>query len=446
MKILLLKQGTVVSSKEQKRVDLLIKDGKIVEMAEEILEEGVDEVVDCLGKFILPGVIDPHVHFRTPGHEHKEDWNSGTAAAVAGGVTTVLDMPNNNPAVTTREILKAKRELLQGKSRVNYGLYMGGTMISETGETNIDEYVNSDAIGLKVYMGSSTGSLLADRLEVLETIFSEASNAGRMVCVHAEDEVLMKEREKMFEGQDDPSIHAEIRNEEVATRAVKVALDLAKQYGTRLHVCHMSTAGELKLLEAARKDGVDVTCEVSPHHLFADKSELKKQGTYARMNPPLRSAENLSALMEGIRSGAVNMIATDHAPHTHEEKDQNYWKAPSGVPGVETALPLMLDAVSREELQLEDLVRVMCEGPADRFELKGKGKLEVGMDADVTVVDMGLEQMVENGGPGARFTKVQWSLFKGRSLKGWPVMTIVNGEILLKDGKISDKYVGIEIN
>ncbi|MDP2624700.1 MAG: dihydroorotase [Candidatus Peregrinibacteria bacterium] len=430
----LLKNATLVTLRGQQKADLLIdnEEGRLIEISDSISEEGVETVIDCTGKHVLPGVIDPHVHLRVPGAEQKEDWDTGTAAAAAGGVTTILDMPNNSPAVTTREILNKKRELVEGKSCVDYGLYMGATVDQATGQTNVDEYLASDAVALKIYMGSSTGDLLVHKHEWVDQIFEKAAEAGRIVCVHAEDEALIRENSLKYTN-DDPTVHPKIRDDEVAHRAVKAALEMAQKHGSRLHICHLSTKRGLDEFVKFKSDRI--SCEVTPHHVFLDQSELVKQGNFAKMNPPLRLPEDNAALIEGIKSGVVNMVATDHAPHLPEEKEQSYSKAPAGVPGLETSLPLLLDAVNRGEFELKDVVRVTSEEPARVFGLKNKGRLDVGMDADLVVVDMSLEQVVENGGPGARFTKCGWSAFAGRTLKGWPVMTFVRGVLAYANGE-----------
>lgn len=428
---LLLKHGVVVTARGRAVQDVLIRDGRIERVAQDI--EGANvEVIDCTGRFILPGVIDSHVHFRTPGAEHKEDWTTATHAAFAGGVTSVFDMPNNDPAITTVDRLNEKRRFIEKGPHVNYDLYMGATLDHSNGQTNIDEFLASDAIALKVYMGSSTGNLLVDAPEALEDIFERCGKANRLVCVHAEDEALIREHTLRYEGQEDPRIHPRIRDEEVAHSAVKRALHWAKKYNTRLHICHLSSRAELEEFEKFRSERI--TCEVTPHHLFMDASALATQGNFAKMNPPLRSLEDGQALLAGIRSGVVTAVATDHAPHTREEKEQPYSKAPSGIPGLETMLPLLLDAVNRGDLALEDVVRVTSEGPARVFGVTSG--VEEGLMANVVIVDMALTQKVRAGGPGARYTKCGWTAFEGRLLQGWPVTTILNGKVAMQAGEI----------
>jgi dihydroorotase len=424
----LFKNGTLVTPGGKRREDFLVRDGKIVKIGENLEEEGA-EVVDLNGKFVLPGVIDVHVHLREPGGEEKEDFESGTMAAAAGGVTFVLDMPNNSPAVISREELAAKRALVEPKAKVNFDLYMGAA-INEDGTTNVDEFLASDAIAYKIYVGSSTGNLLVAHKDGLEEIFAKVGKTDRLICVHAEDEYLIRQNIIKYKGQDDPMIHGRIRTDEVAYEATKMVLHLAKKYGARVNICHMSTKRELDEFALFKSDRI--TCEASPHHLFLTEIELSKQGNFAKMNPPLRLKKDCNALMEGIRNGMVNMVATDHAPHLKSEKEKGYWDAPAGVPGLETSLPLMLDAVNHGQLTLEDVVRVMCAEPANVFGLTDKGRLEVGADADFVVVDMDLEKTIENNGPGAKYTKCGWSVFDGRTVKGWPIMTMLGGKEIWK--------------
>jgi len=425
MNSLLFKNGTLVTPKGKQREDLLVKDGKIVEMGEGISEEGA-KVVDCTGKFVLPGLIDVHVHLREPGGEEKEDFASGTAAAKAGGVTFVLDMPNNSPATISCTALNRKRELVADKAQVGFDLYMGAT-INDDGTTNVDEFLESEAIAYKIYVGSSTGNLLVSQKEALEEIFEKVAAEGRLICVHAEDEAIIQANMKQFKGENDPMIHGRIRSEAAAYEATKMVLHLARKYEARLHICHLSTKRELDEFAAFKSDRI--SCEVAPHHLFLTEMELGKQGNFAKMNPPLRKEKDNKALLEGLRNGLVNIVATDHAPHLKSEKEQDYGDAPAGVPGLETMLPLLLNAVNQGELTLEDIVRLTGEEPARLFELTGKGRLEIGADADLVVVDMDEERVVENGGPGAEFTKCGWTPFAGQKLKGWPIMTIVKGEL-----------------
>lgn len=444
MQRIVLKGGTVVTSEDQREADVVIEGGKIVEVVENY--EGDAEVVDCAGMHVMPGAIDVHVHFRTPGSEQKEDWTTGSRAAAKGGVTTVLDMPNTSPAVVTEEVLDQKRQIVAADSLVNYGFNFGASV------SNFEEikavFGKKGVAAVKVYMGASTGDLLMDDLEVLEKLLA----AGIFVLVHAECNCMMEENKKKFAGETDPAVHSKIRDPQVAFKAMKDAVDLAVKTGGRLHVCHMSTKLEVDYLKKIRAElgeraldekGVrKITCEVCPHHLCFDTSDYEKYGTYVQMNPSLHEQEDVKALWEGLKDGTVDVVATDHAPHLREEKDLGYGRAPSGVPGVETVVPFLLDAVAEGQLKVEDVARLMGSAPAEIFRLKGKGKLESGMDADVMVVDLGLEKEVKNE---EQETKCGWSPFDGRVFKGLPVMTFVCGEKVFERGEFHQDVRGKEI-
>lgn len=428
MASLLFQDGILMTARGPLPLDLLVQNGQIVDMAKDMPVEGVDEVVDASEHFVLPGLIDGHVHLRTPGEEQKEDWTTGGRAALAGGVTTVLDMPNNHPPIISRETLMKKRALVQPVALTHYDLYMGATA------DNVEEFLKSDAVALKVYMGSSTGSLLVDAPQVLEEIFKRVGTTDRLICVHAEDQAVLAEAMERHGGEDHPRLHSKLRPPEAALKAVEHALKWATQYHTRLHVCHVSTAAEVELLKRFKSERI--SSEVTPHHLFLDESALEDLGNGAKVNPPLRSLVDNVALLAALASGDIDVVATDHAPHLLAEKHQPYAKAPSGVPGLETCLPLLLNAVNLGQLSLQDVVRVMCTRPSQIFNLGDRGSLDIGQKADLVMVDMNLEKTVKNGGPGAHYTKPQWSPFVGRSLKGWPVMTVVEGKIRMKNGEV----------
>ncbi len=445
---ILFSNANIVTLERIFRGSVVVEGAKIVK-----IYEGEDDVMgefereyDLEGKYLLPGVIDAHVHFRTPGHEHKETWRTGSASAVAGGVTTVLDMPNNNPPAISVSSLEDKRRLINGNTYVNFGLYIGAT------PTNIDEVKRAPNVaGVKIYMGASTGSLLVDKHDLLEGIFEALPD--RLIAVHAENDAMMKENAAQFEGvKGDTSIHSKIRSCDCAHVSVKEAIHLGKKYGNRLHICHMSCKEELeevrkfKDAEATEHD-LRLTCESCPHHLFLNEGDYERLGNYGRMNPPLRTLEDNKALLEGLKDGSVDMVSTDHAPHTREEKDKDYWEAPSGVPGVQTSLPLILNEVNHGEFNLEDVVRIMCDGPARLFGIKNKGRIEEGYDADLVVVDMELEKEVRDED---QLTKCGWSAFRGKVLTGWPVMTFVNGTLVYErlsngGGGVLGEPVGKEV-
>jgi dihydroorotase len=401
--------------------NIVVEKGKIAEIG----EGRRGDIIDASEKIVLPGLIDVHVHCRQPGAERKEDFFSASRAAAAGGVTTILDMPNTSPPTTTIAQLETKRALA-ASSVVNWGLYMGAT------DGNVDEVRKARNIaGVKIYMGSTTGDLVVKDASAIR----EFLESGKTIVVHAEDEKLMQKNAEAYNESHDAAVHALIRSPEVAAAAVRSALALAEHSKglRRLHVTHASTAGEMKLIAAAKKK-LPVSCDVTPHHLFLTSVELTKQGNYARMNPALRGVTDVQAVWQGVIDGTVDCIATDHAPHTREEKEVDYWKAPSGVPGLETMLPLLLDVVNKGKLTLEKVSSLTSANPARLFGISGKGKIALGYDADIVIVDMNLRKEVKNE---EMFTKCGWSPFNKWELQGWPVMTIVGGDIVF-DGKIHD--------
>ena len=350
--------------------------------------EGPDETVDGTGKYLIPGLIDAHVHFRDPGSPEKEDWASGTAAALAGGVTTVLDMPNTNPSTITVEALEAKRAVASAKSLVNFGLFFGAT------RDNLDEIRRAENIcGIKIYMGSSTGGLLLDDPAVWEEVFKIAKEKNVPVVVHAETEAM---------------IRAGKRDCECARVAAEAAILLREKVGNRLHIAHLSCKSEVELVRAHKCP--ELTCEVTPHHLLF--TEADRKDAFLKMNPPLRSEVDRLALWDALRDGTIDCIATDHAPHTVQEKQKPMEEAPAGVPGVEFILPLMLDAVNQGSLTLEKLVQVTSENPANIFGVKPSGW---------TLVDMSLEKTIFSADIRS---KCGWSPYEGRSLKGWPLRVL----------------------
>ncbi len=414
--------------------DVGISQGKIAQIGR-IGEKAVQEK-DCAGLFILPGAIDMHVHFRDPGFPAKEDFGSGSAAAAAGGVTTVVDMPNTNPPTVTCAALEEKRAIAAAKSHVNYGFYMGFT------GDNIVEIRNAKNIaGVKIYMGSSTGNLLVQDLHIIERVFE----SGILAIVHAEDEKIIRENQKHYANSEDPSVHSLIRSPDAAFHAVKELLHLAKKHNARVHVTHCSTADEVE--ELRKFHGPTVSADCTPHHLFLSQSAYADRGNFVKINPPLRTNKDRHALLEALRRGHIQAVASDHAPHTKAEKERTYSASPAGVPGVETLLPLLLDCVNHGELTLRDAAKITAENPARILGIRGKGRIEAGYDADIVVVDM--EKTAEvgrHGGPhGGFFSKCGWSPFSGWKLKGWPVTTVVGGQVVFEDGKILKTTGGKEI-
>jgi dihydroorotase len=408
--------------------DLLCHDGVIERIAAQITAPA-DETLDAGENLLLPGVIDPQVHFREPGKEYKEDLGSGSRAAVKGGVTSFLEMPNTDPSTSNQSALDDKLRRAADKCVANYGFFIGAT------PDNLDEINRaSPACGIKIFMGASTGSLLVDKAEDLERIFA---NGSRLIAVHAEDEARIRARREQFKGRSDVAVHSDIRDNQSALLATELALGLSKKYRRRLHILHLSTREEVELLR--RDKPAWVTAEVIPNHLLLNVNDYARLGALVQMNPPIRRPEDNAALWAGLHDGAIDFIATDHAPHTLEEKRKPYPQSPAGMPGVETSLPLMLTEMQAGRCTLAEIQKWMCHGPAEAYGIRNKGKILEGWDADLTLVDMVHTRPVRNE---EMFTKVRWSPFNGRELTGWPIYTIVGGQVVFDRGKIRDGVHG----
>jgi dihydroorotase len=403
--------------------DVLIENGRVAEIG--VVTGSSAHVVDGRGRWLWPGAIDGHVHFREPGPTHKEDWTTGSSSAVAGGVTTVIEMPNTSPTTTSLERLEEKRAIASAKSLCNFGLFFGAST------DNLDEILRVQNIaGLKIFMGCSTGDLLVYREEDLERIFEACPHR---IAVHAESELRLKARAEMFKDRNDPAVHSVIRDPESAEESVRLACKLALAHHRRLHILHLSTRLELDAVIEARQlamengfASVAVTCEVCPHHLFLNTDAYDQFGTRVRMNPPLRDEADRLHMWEGLRRGEIDIIATDHAPHTIEEKARPYREAPSGVPGVQTMLPMMLDAAFRGLCTPEQVLQWLCQGPADVWGIKGRGRLEVGLPADLVLIDPLMTRTVTDH---EQLTRCGWTPWAGRTLTGWPVLTLVGGQV-----------------
>lgn len=433
---LLIKSGRIFFKGKLVDEDILIEEGKIEEIGS---SEEADEVIDVGGKVVLPGAIDCHVHFREPGMEWKGDWSSESRAAAKGGVTTVLEMPNTKPPTATVKDLEEKKKIASKKSAVNYGLFFGAT------NNNFREIEKAEGIaGIKVYMGSTTGDLLVTEDTALRQVFQKGKKKGKVVAVHAEEEEELKNdlKEAKRFGWNKAEFHDGIRSKLAAIKAVKKALELQKEVGNKIHICHVATAEEFSEIEKCRAIRKNITCEVTPHHLFLTHKIARERGNYAKVNPPLRLRTDQIALMRGIKFGVIDLIATDHAPHTKEEKEKDYWNAPAGMPGVETMMPLMLNAVNEGKIALEKLIELVSVNPCKVYGIKNKGAIEEGRDADLIVVDLKKEQKIKEE---ELFTKCKWSLFEGMKLNGVIEKTIVNGKIIYSDGSIINESKGREV-
>ena len=431
---LVLSDGKVFFKGHLVEANVGISGGKIADISK-LKIEGRQQ--DCSGKIILPGLIDVHVHVREPGQEYKEDWLTASKAALAGGVTSFFDMPNNKKSVVTKELLEEKRQIAQRKSLANFGLYLGAS------SQHIQEIARAQNIcGIKDYLGSTTGSLLVDKTDDVKKVFFAARQKGTVVAVHAEDEATIRANAEKFKNKNSPEIHSKIRPKKAAIIAVENALKIQAGVGNRLHVAHTSAPEEIALVEKAKTRGQRVSCEVAPHHLFLTEQALKAKGNFAKMNPPLRSKKDAAGLWKALLEGKVDCIATDHAPHTREEKEQDYWNAPSGVPGLQTTLPLLLTEANKGKIGLEKIVRLCCENPAVLFRAKGKGFILEGFDADLAIIDLKKEFTIKDD---CQYSKCGWTPFDGRKARGKAEMAVVNGQIVFDGESFGEKIKGNEI-
>ncbi|MDE0309545.1 MAG: dihydroorotase [Acidiferrobacterales bacterium] len=414
------------------QADVACTDGRIVSIAPS-LKLACNIEISAQGLLVLPGVIDAQVHFRDPGNTHKEDLASGSRAAVRGGVTSFLEMPNTNPPTINQQELDKKLARAAQVCVANYGFFIGAT------PDNLDDINSAGPVcGIKIFMGSSTGTLLVHAESDLERIFAGGS---RLIAVHAEDEERLRSRMQAFLGDGtqpiDVAVHSQIRDDESALLATRRAVELSRKFNRRLHVLHLTSAVEVDYLRDNKTDLISVEC--TPNHLFLTENDYAQLGSFAQMNPPLRTIRDQQALWAGLKDGTIDFIATDHAPHTKDEKAKAYPESPSGMPGVETSLPLILTAWKDGHCTLEQLLKWLCRGPAEIYGMVGKGRLEPGFDADLTIVDIDHYRTVRDDD---MLTKVRWSPFRGRKLTGWPLWTIVGGKIAYADNTIQEGVRG----
>ena len=423
------KNGTVANHDGVHRADIGITAGRIAAIGD-LGAAGAAETVDCTGLHILPGVIDTQVHFREPGLTHKEDLESGSRSAVMGGVTGVFEMPNTSPLTTTRETFDAKIAAGTDRMHCDFAFYVGGT------HDNVDQLPVLEKLpgcaGVKVFMGSSTGSLLVADDGGVEAILRAIS---RRAAFHSEDEYMLEER-KGLRVPGDPSSHPVWRSPDVALNSTKRLVALARKTGKRIHVLHISTAEEMVYL-ADHKDVASV--EVTPHHLTLDETAYTRLGTYAQMNPPVRDKAHREGIWAGVQNGVADILGSDHAPHTREEKDHAYPQSHSGMTGVQTLVPIMLDHVHAGRMSLERFVDMTSHGPNRLFGIANKGRIAVGYDADLTVVDLKRTETISNAQVASR---AGWTPYDGVSVTGWPVGTIVRGNKVMWQGELVTPSVG----
>jgi dihydroorotase len=419
---LLIRNGTLVTPSGRTQADVAVKDGVVAAIGALDPAQAKD-VFDAKGLHVLPGVVDPQCHFREPGLTHKEDLGSGSASAALGGVTTFFEMPNTQPNTDSAEQLAWKVQRARETSWIDFAFFVGAT--NENADTLGSLETLEGCAGIKMFCGSSTGTLLVDKPENQRRVMK--SGRRRIAC-HSEDEARLQQRKGLFAGQG-VVMHPEWRDEDCAVLSTRSLLALAQETRRRLHILHVTTAGELPLLEANKEL---VTFEVCPQHLTLAAPECyERLGTLAQMNPPIRDARHQAALWAAIRSGIVDVLGSDHAPHTLEEKQKPWPASPSGMPGVQTLVPLMLDHVNAGRLTLERFVDLTSAGPARVFGMRKKGRLVPGYDADFTLVDLAAKRTITNDWSKS---KCGWTPFDGLQVTGWPMATVSRGRFVMRDG------------
>jgi dihydroorotase len=426
---LLLKNGTAILPGQTCPADIAIKNGKIFDIGS-FEDSQAQSVIDCKGLHILPGIIDTQVHFREPGATHKEDLQHGMMAAAMGGVTSIFEMPNTSPLTTTPEAIQDKINRAKQHAYTNYAFYLGGTAANAK---NLKEWENLPGVcGIKIFMGASTGDLLSSTDQEIEAVLS---SGRRIVAVHAEDEEIMnKNKDRILKQSDEVALHPVWRSVDSCLSATKRVIGIARKHGRRVHILHITTREEMEFL----KDHRDIaSVEVLANHLTLHAPDCYNTlGAKAQQNPPIREKEHQEALWKAVKNGLVDIIGSDHAPHTEEEKSMPYPKSPSGTPGVQTLVPVMLNHVHNEKLTLERLVDLLCYGPQRIHQIASKGRIVCGYDADFTIVDLQAEKEIKDQD---QLSKSGWTPFAGLKTRGWPVMTIVNGTVVMREDSLVAK-------
>lgn len=423
--------GIVVSPEGESAASIAVRDGRIVAVGTADAMPAARETFDATGLHILPGAIDVHVHFRDPGYTHKEDFESGTAAAAFGGVTTVFDMPNTVPTVADGASLAAKHAIAGAKAHVDYGLY---AVLGEESLDHIPELIEGGIIGFKLYMGNTFGRIPSPSTGAMLEAFEQVAPTGKRISLHAETNSIMERRQARLtaSGRTDPLAHLASRPAVVAVEAVARAAILAEWTGARIHILHISSAAELQPLRDAKARGVDITGETGPHYLMLGAEDYERWGGIIRVNPPVREAANQEPLWAALMDGTIDMVATDHAPHTPEEKTRtDIWSVDCGFPGVESQMPLMLTEVAAGRYSLSDYVKWSAANPAKVWGLyPRKGVIQSGADADFAFVDLTHQWVLDDAQLQSRSKISPWH---GRAVTGLPVHTMVRGRFVMKD-------------
>ena len=420
---LILKGGIVVNHDGIGQRDIGVNGGRIAAIGD-LAGASAGNIMDCRGLHVLPGVVDSQVHFREPGLEHKEDLETGSRAAVLGGVTAVFEMPNTNPLTTSEATLADKVKRATGRMHCDFAFWVGGTRDNAGDVAELERLPG--AAGIKVFMGSSTGDLLVEDDEGVASILR---NTRRRAAFHSEDEFRLRERLGL-RVENDPSSHPVWRDEIAALQCTERLVRIARRTRARIHVLHISTAEEIAFLEQ-HKDVA--TCEATPHHLTFTADDYARLGTLLQMNPPVRAARHRDGVWHGVSQGIVDVLGSDHAPHTLEEKRKPYPSSPSGMTGVQTLVPVMLDHVNAGRLTIARFVDLTSHGPQRIFAMARKGRIAAGYDADFTVVDLKRRETITNASQGS---KAGWTPHDGRQVTGWPVGTIVRGTRVMWEGEI----------
>ncbi len=435
---LLILNAKVINEGQIQENDILVENGRISKIGKDLQHIQADRVIDASGKYLMPGVIDDQVHFREPGFTHKAELYTEAKAAVAGGTTSYMEMPNTSPQTLTQELLEEKYQRAAEVSLANYSFYMGAS------NDNLEEVLKTpvDTVcGIKVFMGSSTGNMLVDQPEVLQRIFAEAPI---LIATHCEDEVTIRKRSLEFHekyGDDMPMFrHPEIRNVEACYLSSSMAIELAKKHNTRLHILHLSSAEEMDLFrnDIPLKEK-RITAEACVHHLWFTADDYEKHGSGIKCNPAIKEARHREAIWAALLDDRIDVIATDHAPHTIEEKAGNYWKAPSGVPLVQHSLQMMLEMHKKGRFSLEKLVEKMCHAVADCFDVKERGYIREGYWADLVLFDLDQPHTVTKENLNY---KCDWSPFENQSFSSSITHTIVSGHVAFENGKFDESKKG----
>lgn len=438
MKSILITGANIVNEGKITRSDILIKDGLIYNMGKDLSEFEADLTIDASGKYIFPGIIDDQVHFREPGLTHKADIYTESKAAVAGGVTTYMEMPNTVPQTVTIELLEDKYKIASEKSLANYSFFFGAT------NDNIEEILKVDpenVCGVKVFQGSSTGNMLVDNPESLERIFRECK---LLIATHSENDNIIKANLDAYKkeyGEDIPvKFHPKIRSAEACYDASKKVVDLARKYGTKLHILHISTAKEVDLFDNMLPlEEKRITAEACIHHMWFSEEDYEEKGNLIKWNPAVKSKEDRDRILQGVLDGHIDVIATDHAPHTLEEKSKPYSSAPSGGPLVQHSLVAMLDMYHAGKIRMEEIAQKMCHNVAILFEIEKRGYLRPGYHADLVIVDLDSPWTVEKDNI---LSKCGWSPFEGHTFMSKVTHTIVSGHLAYENGTFHEEQKG----